>query len=302
METTLVHSNGHAVAQAPALDDKIITSLILNGDLHDLNPQQKVAYYQAFCERLGLDPATQPFKILTLNGKETLYADKGAAAQLVRKHGLTQTVTAQETVAGVFCVIVRTSDKSGRHSDSLGAVPIQGLYGDNLSNALMKAHTKAKRRGVLEFMGLGSLDESEIVTIPGARAQTIAGEPVPMPMIEAPASGPNKVSAPPTQPGQSGLAVTEVRTLKTGTSAKGRPWTLTLVKFSNGVEATTFDNDGWIVAKAQELYSSGAACAIDTAPNKSGKGLELLFIGEDTSAPGNGAQDAEFTPDDDLPF
>jgi len=59
----------------------------------------------------------------------------------------------------------------GRFTDSIGAVNITGLKGDNLANAMMKSETKAKRRATLDLLGLGILDETETETIP--MAQTV---------------------------------------------------------------------------------------------------------------------------------
>jgi hypothetical protein len=42
-----------------------------------------------------------------------------------------------------------------------------------LANALMKAETKAKRRVTLSIAGLGWLDETELETIPQARATIV---------------------------------------------------------------------------------------------------------------------------------
>jgi hypothetical protein len=50
----------------------------------------------------------------------------------------------------------------------MGTVPIRGLTGDNLANAMLKALTKAKRRLTLSLCGLGMLDELEVETIPNA--------------------------------------------------------------------------------------------------------------------------------------
>jgi hypothetical protein len=47
-----------------------------------------------------------------------------------------------------------------------GAVNINGLRGEALANALMKAETKAKRRATLSLCGLGMLDETEVSDIP----------------------------------------------------------------------------------------------------------------------------------------
>ena len=63
-------------------------------------------------------------------------------------------------------------DKTGRIDAALGSVSIVGLRGEALSNAKMKAETKAKRRATLSICGLGFvLDETEIETVPAEAKQ-----------------------------------------------------------------------------------------------------------------------------------
>lgn len=149
-------------------DNELISNLVLNGDLSKLNPKDKVIYYNSLCERLGLDPLTQPFKLLRLNGKEILYADKGATQQLSKVYNISHEILKKERIDDVFVVTVRAKDDKGRYTDEDGAVTIGASKGDALANALMKAVTKAKRRSVLALCGLGMLDETEIETIPNA--------------------------------------------------------------------------------------------------------------------------------------
>ena len=148
------------------LSPEIISSLILKGDISGLNQTQKVEYITALCERIGLDPATQPFQILNLQGKQVPYATKGAAEQLTKKYEISHEIKERATVNDIFIVYARASLKDGRFEDSSGAVSIAGLKGDTLANATMKAETKAKRRATLSLLGLGMLDETEIETIP----------------------------------------------------------------------------------------------------------------------------------------
>jgi hypothetical protein len=54
---------------------------------------------------------------------------------------------------------------NGRQDESIGAVNIAGLKGENRANAMMKAETKAKRRVTLSICGLGLLDETEVETV-----------------------------------------------------------------------------------------------------------------------------------------
>lgn len=153
---------------------RVQESLALKGDISGLTPREKVLYYGQLCERLGLDPYTQPLLPLTLNGKQILYAAKGATDQLARNHDLTREVKTREVVNDIYVVTARASKPDGRSDESIGAVPIGGLKGESLANAMMKAETKAKRRATLSLLGLGMLDESELETIP-PRAMEPAG-------------------------------------------------------------------------------------------------------------------------------
>lgn len=147
---------------------EVISKLVLSGDLSKMTDSQKVSYYRQFCESLGLNPLTEPFAILKLNGKEKLYAKKDATEQLRKVHGVSITSLITDIVAGCYKVTAEAKDASGKTDIATGVVPIDGLKGENLANAMMKAETKAKRRVTLSICGLGMLDESEIESIPNA--------------------------------------------------------------------------------------------------------------------------------------
>jgi hypothetical protein len=140
-----------------------------NGDIGKMSPKEKAEYYQQVCESLGLNPLTQPFKYLKLSGRETLYATRDAADQLRKKYRVSVRITSRETVDGIHIVTARASMPDGREDESTGCLPLGGLKGENLSNALMKAETKAKRRVTLSICGLGWLDETEVDSIDGAQ-------------------------------------------------------------------------------------------------------------------------------------
>src|SRR5581483_8218569 len=57
-------------AQAAA---SAIEAVVIKGDLAQLTPAQRVDYYRALCESLGLNPFTRPFDYINLNNKLTLY-------------------------------------------------------------------------------------------------------------------------------------------------------------------------------------------------------------------------------------
>ena len=155
------------------VDDGVMASIVLNGDLSKLTQPQLVQYYNAYCQRVGLDPVTKPFDILNLKGKVVLYCTRAGAQQLSMLHKISQAITSREVVNGAYVVTCRSSGLDGRFTDSIGAVPIANLTGENYTNAIMKCETKAKRRSILDFCGLGMLDESEVSSIPGAKVEAV---------------------------------------------------------------------------------------------------------------------------------
>lgn len=160
------------MANEVAVQESAISKVILKGDLSALSETELINYYKTFCERLGLDWATNPFKLIKLNGKLVMYADRGATQQLSKKHSISHKITAREQIGegtDTIYVVSCCAYAGDRQTESIGAVPIGGLRGEALANALMKAETKSKRRSTLDFVGLGMLDETEVTTIPGAQ-------------------------------------------------------------------------------------------------------------------------------------
>ncbi len=153
---------------------KVIDSLVLRGDLSGLNSTERSRFYVQMCEGLGLNPHAQPFAFLKLNGKEVLYATRGATDQLAAMHKLNREIIDGPKVidlAGTKLVyaVCRATHPNGRIETATATVPLIDPV-----NVLMKCETKAKRRATLSILGLGLLDEMEIETIP-ANAQEPAG-------------------------------------------------------------------------------------------------------------------------------
>jgi hypothetical protein len=46
----------------PAVPPEVLESVAVGGDLSGLTPAQRLAYYQAVCQSLGLNPLTKPFE------------------------------------------------------------------------------------------------------------------------------------------------------------------------------------------------------------------------------------------------
>jgi hypothetical protein len=145
--------------------------MILAGDMQAVKEADRAKFVVSLCDSLGLDWRTQPFQYIVLNNKLTLYARKACTDQLRFIHRIGVEIMDRQTVGDIHIVKARATMPSGRQDESVGAVNIKALAGDNLANAFMKAETKAKRRVTLSICGLGMLDETELETIPGAQQQ-----------------------------------------------------------------------------------------------------------------------------------
>ena len=83
MDTT--NPNLPAVALAsptPQVPPEVLEQVLIGGDLAQLTEAQRLAYYRAVCQSLGLNPLSKPFEYLWLNGKLWLYALRDCADQL----------------------------------------------------------------------------------------------------------------------------------------------------------------------------------------------------------------------------
>lgn len=167
-----------AVAESRPYGLDSVESVVIGGDLARLEPAERVAYYRSVCESLGLNPLTKPFEYLVLNERLTLYARKDATDQLRALRGISVTIAGREfdRDAGLYVVTARAVAKDGRADESVGAVSVRGLQGENLANALMTAETKAKRRVTLSVSGLGWLDVTEVGSIGEARPVAVDAE------------------------------------------------------------------------------------------------------------------------------
>jgi hypothetical protein len=128
---------------------------------------ERVRYYNEVCRSMGLNPLTQPFSYITLNGKLTLYATRACADQLRKVNGVSLEIVSREICDDVLTVHVRARLPDGRVDEDLGSVYFpSALKGEARANAELKGVTKAKRRATLSICGLGWLDETEIADIP----------------------------------------------------------------------------------------------------------------------------------------
>jgi hypothetical protein len=158
-------------------DISSIEKLIMHGDLSRLNSDQRMQYYRYRCESMGLDPMARPFDYIELQGKLTLYLNRGGSEQLRKIHKVSVVVTDKKIENDIFTVYVKAMTPDGRVEEDCGSIALKGAKGEALANLQMKTITKAKRRATISICGLGMLDEIEVESIANARL-------VPAPSVE----------------------------------------------------------------------------------------------------------------------
>ena len=158
-----------------------VDEVIQRGSISLLTTAQRSSFLFRYAEKLGLNPLTKPFDLIaTQDGKLIVYANRTATDQLRRIHNInSEVVYAGALQLGdkirddVYMIRVRLSmpitGEERRIQEAVGCVGITDLQGEALSNAIMKCHTKADRRGTLNIVGLGFLDELEVDSM---RAET----------------------------------------------------------------------------------------------------------------------------------
>lgn len=171
--------NGNGAADTSHEVGVALERVMLMGDLTPLTPGQRSEYYMRVCQSIGLNPYTRPFGYIKLNGKLTLYAFRDCADQLRKLHGISIQIVDRKLTDGLLSIHVRATSKDGRSDEDFAVIPAPAkLVGEAGANLIMKCVTKAKRRVTLSICGLGMLDETEVVTIPGAELVEVdsAGE------------------------------------------------------------------------------------------------------------------------------
>jgi hypothetical protein len=259
-----------------------IEKVLMEGNLAPLKPEQRVAYYNALCQSLGLNPLTTPFEYINLNGKLRLYAKKDATDQLRRIYDVSIKIAAREVLDGVYVVTSQAHLPSGREDESTGAVTVKGKSGEDLANAWMKAETKSKRRVTLSICGLGLLDDSEVEGVRGARRVSV-GQAHSVARITSDAGDTVNATTGEVIDADTVLRVRSVAPVS-GKTTSGREYTYFDVTFSDGRIARTFSRtDGELATDALE---GGAEVRATLTPGKKG-GFDLTAIAFVERQPGD---------------
>jgi hypothetical protein len=293
--TALAERLATSMVAAPKPLPADIEKVLVEGNLAALKPEQRVSYYNATCQSLGLNPLTTPFDYLNLNGKLRLYAKKDATDQLRRTYVVSIRIVAREVINDICVVTSRATLPSGREDESTGAVSVKGKSGEDLANAWMKAETKAKRRVTLSICGLGFLDESELESVRGARVVS-ASQAHTTARITSDAGDTVNTTTGEVLDADAVLRVKNV-TSQSGKTSTGREYTYFDVTFSDGRIARTFSKtDGELAAEALE---GGAEVRAVITPGKKG-GFDLASIVFAERQPGDEPTDADAPAEQDV--
>jgi len=282
----------HAELPSP----EVIGQVLLGGDLAKLTPAQRVSYYRAVCDSVGLNPLTKPFDFITLpNGKMVFYANRNCTDQLRKLYDISVVITAREVINEVYVVTARASLPNGRADESTGAVPVAALKGEALANAYMRCETKSKRRVTLSLVGLSTLDESEVESIPGA----VKIDPPVLASVDArdPAAAVGAAAVPAdlnqqipdtwkpfvASDGDEILrGVVRQVDAETKTNKKGRKFTKTSITLDTGEVVTTLT--GTLAATARDCFQRQTPVEIRVQPSRWGKEIVTIAqVGDDVA-------------------
>lgn len=200
----------------PAQDREALEIRVaLNSNLWGMQDDQVWLYYRWMAERLGLDPMSHPFDVITDAKQQTrkLYANSGCTSQLGEKHRISygeMKIDANESLIKlgfkVAHVSVKATAPNGRFLVAEAFVDLMSGYegkplaGNNLVNALKKAGTQCRRRATLQLLGL-AVPTEEIPTIKLGEMEQVGdyveGVTIEHPPMEALQPAPEPVAAPP---------------------------------------------------------------------------------------------------------
>jgi len=280
MGTELAKANNELAIRPPV---EIIEKLVLTGDMKDLRPHERLAYYNWRCQSIGVDPASHPFEYLELDGKTVLYPKAYLADQLRNKRGISVRMGAGKLEHGIYTIVATASDADGRVAENVGAVPCvysgqikewydapggrrQSRWVDNprvgqqytgveLANAIKKATTQAQRRATFSLVGLGGQDTDDMEGVqrldvnamhdPKGLLPTDNAEPAPTVVVaEVPVNWSDPDQWPAGQPETINCKMVEP----------------VVKKASNGADyATVTIDDGFGVSKFGTFHASGIA-------------------------------------------
>lgn len=152
-----------------AMQNPSIRKYLLTGDMNTMTEEEQASVLAQTCAHMGIDPVLGGVIAVDLQGKKKLYVTKVATDIVARANKLTRKIVLNELCEKTFTYFVKVeiSDSHGRVEEGESCVSVRGfnrdqtpklLTGEDYGNAIMKAHTKARRRATLAWVGVQDLD------------------------------------------------------------------------------------------------------------------------------------------------
>lgn len=156
------------------LTTAILEDILIRGDLSKLSAADLLAFNDALCRSLRLNPLSSPIGYYTIGGRKIPYAKKDCSDQLRHRDKISVKLGDRVLKDEIYTVEAFASDPSGRTDEDLGAVALpNALKGQPRADKMLHCVTKAKRRVTLSFSGLGLPDETELQDLAASERERI---------------------------------------------------------------------------------------------------------------------------------
>jgi len=143
---------------------------LIRGDVSSVPREALLRYIFLFCERVGISPLAVPFSLVKTQGGMRLVANRNFYDAVASKFSVSRECVAEGFFEGtkLYFTRYRATTPDGRATEDMALVDTAGLNGNDLANAIMKAHTKGRNRVTRAHLGFPFPDESEAETVPDA--------------------------------------------------------------------------------------------------------------------------------------
>jgi hypothetical protein len=152
---------------------------LIRGDVSSVPREALLRYVFTFCERVGISPLAVPFSLMKTQRGMQLVANRNFYDAVASKYSVSRECTGEGFFEGtkLYYTRYRATTPDGRVTEDMALVDTAGLSGNDLANAIMKAHTKGRNRVTRAHLGFPFPDETEAETVPGASVVSISEVP-----------------------------------------------------------------------------------------------------------------------------
>jgi hypothetical protein len=148
---------------------------LIRGDISGVSREALLRYIFLFCERVGISPLAVPFSLMKTQRGMQLVANRNFYDAVASKYSVSRECVGEGFFEGtkLYYTRYRATTPDGRVTEDMALVDTAGLNGNDLANAIMKAHTKGRNRVTRAHLGFPFPDETEAETVPGASVVSI---------------------------------------------------------------------------------------------------------------------------------